>query len=202
MPRQRRVQQHELSDLAQITHEIVSEIGHEYIVKPVSNGSSLGTQYAPHKEALERSLVKLLSLYEQVLVEEYIRGREATVGILGDFRNESLYTLPVVEIVPPGGNPLFSHEDKYNGKTEEIVPGRFSYHEKSKLTDAAMLVHDVIGCKHYSRSDFIVRDGEVYFLEVNTLPGLTEQSLYPKAAAAIGLEYHDLVCHLVETAHR
>jgi D-alanine-D-alanine ligase len=65
-----------------------------------------------------------------------------------------------------------------------------------------MLVHDVIGCKHYSRSDFIVRDGEVYFLEVNTLPGLTEQSLYPKAAAAIGLEYHDLIRHLVETAHR
>jgi D-alanine-D-alanine ligase len=125
MPRHRRVSQQELPNLARITQEIGSEIGHEYIVKPVANGSSLGTRYAPHREALERELVELLSLYDQVMVEEYIRGREATVGVLGDFRNESLYVLPVVEIVPPGGNPLFSHEDKYSGKTEEIVPGAF-----------------------------------------------------------------------------
>jgi D-alanine-D-alanine ligase len=63
-------------------------------------------------------------------------------------------------------------------------------------------VHEVLECRHYSRSDFIVRDGEVYFLEVNTLPGLTDESLFPKAAAAIGLSYTDLVGHLVERACR
>ncbi len=109
--------------------------------------------------------------------------------------------LPVIEIIPPNGTPLFSHEDKYNGKTQEIVPGRFSYHEKSKLSEAAELVHRIIDCKHYSRSDFIVKDGDVYFLEVNTLPGLTAESLFPKAAQAVGLEYNQLIEHLIENAH-
>jgi len=201
MPQHRRITRDELPNLEDITTELIVDLGSDLFVKPVATGSSFGARYIPHADALKSALEELLTQYEQVLVEEYIRGKEATVGILSDFRNQTLYALPVIEIVPPGGSPLFSYEDKYSGRTDEIVPGRFSYHEKSKLSEAAMLVHDVIGCKHYSRSDFIVRNGEVYFLEINALPGLTNESLYPKAAAAVGLSYNDLIKHLVETAH-
>ena len=166
----------------------------------MSGGSSIGARYLGTEAAIFEALDELLEQHDAVMLEEYIRGREATVGVLEGFRGEQLYVLPVVEIVPPGGLPLFSYEDKYNGRTEEIVPGRFSYHEKTKLAEAAAKVHSALGCDHYSRSDFIIRDGEVYFLEINTLPGLTSESLFPKAAAAVGLEFKELIRHLVETS--
>ncbi|MCA9357644.1 D-alanine--D-alanine ligase [Candidatus Kaiserbacteria bacterium] len=200
MPRHRRVTRADLDQLDEELPNIFKEIGTELFVKPLASGSSFGAQYVPTETILRTALEELLQQYETVLVEQFIRGKEATVGVLSNFRNESAYVLPVIEIVPPNGLPLFSHEDKYNGKTDEIVPGRFSYHEKAELTRVAAEVHEIVGCRHYSRSDFIVKDGEVYFLEVNTLPGLTAESLFPKAAAAVGLEYPQLIDHLVKTA--
>lgn len=202
MPKHRRVSQSDLVDLDDLIPLLSAELGTELFIKPVASGSSLGARYVPNEALLRASLEEVLARYESVLVEEYIRGREATVGVLSDFRHESTYVLPTIEVVPPFGEPLFSHEHKYSGRTVEEIPGRFSYREKSELSEIASLVHDVIGCKHYSRSDFIVRDGDIYFLEINTLPGLTSQSLYPKAAAAVGLSYTDLVKHLVENAAR
>lgn len=200
MPKHRRVTINDLDRLDEEMSFIFSEVGAELFVKPVANGSSLGAKYVPNEDVLKATLEELLQVHEQVLVEQFIRGREATVGVLNDFRDQSIYALPVIEIIPPGGVPMFSHEDKYNGKTEEIVPGRFSYHEKAQLSEIASLAHKVIDCRHYSRSDFIIRDGEVYFLEINTLPGLTNQSLFPKAAAAVGLEFDYLIKHLLDTA--
>lgn len=200
MPRHRRVDRSELDRIDEEIPYIFADIGAELFVKPVANGSSFGAKYVPNEQILKEALYELLENYDQVLVEQFIRGKEATVGILNDFRGETYYALPVIEIIPPSGEPMFSHEHKYNGQTQEICPGRFSYEEKSKMAEIASLVHQVIDCDHYSRTDFIVRDGEVYFLEVNTLPGLTDQSLFPKAAAAIGLEFNQLVEHLVETA--
>lgn len=201
MPRHRRYSRTELDRLSEEIPHIFEEIGTELFVKPLANGSSLGAQYIPHEAALTIALTELLKTYEHVLIEEFIRGKEATVGVLDHFRNEPSYVLPVIEIIPPHGNPFFTHENKYNGTTEEICPGRFSYQEKSLLAEAALLAHQVIDCKDYSRSDFIVRNGEVYFLEVNTLPGLTTESLYPKAAAAVGLEFPELISHLVNQVH-
>jgi D-alanine-D-alanine ligase len=196
----RRVDKLSLHNL-QFELDFIEETMHsELFVKPLASGSSIGARYTPDKTALETALRELLTLYDSVMVEEFIRGREATVGVLQDFRGQSLYVLPPIEIVPPGGQPFFSNEVKYNGTTEEICPGRFSYDEKAKLAEAATLAHTALHLDHYSRSDFIVRNGEVYFLEVNTLPGLTSESLLPKAAAAIGLEFNDLVKHLVETS--
>lgn len=200
MPKHRRICRSELDRLDEEIPHIYKEIGSELFVKPLTNGSSLGACYIPNPTVLKETLIDLLATYEQVLVEEFIRGREATVGVMNHFRDQSVYVLPVIEIIPPGGEPMFSHEHKYNGQTEEICPGRFSYHEKAKLSDAAALVHNIIACEHYSRSDFIVRDGDVYFLEVNTLPGMTSESLFPKAAAAVGLDFTSLVNHLIETA--
>lgn len=200
MAKHRRVVRGEIEDVDALAESIVDEIGSELFVKPITGGSSLGARYVPHSTALKNALTELLEENETLMIEEFIRGREATVGVLHGFRNQDLYVLPVVEIVPPNGTPYFSAEVKYNGATEEIVPGRFTYHEKAKLAEAATVVHKALNCDHYSRCDFIVRDGEVYFLEINTLPGLTDQSLFPKAAAAVGLEFNDLVKHLVETS--
>ncbi|MCD5381183.1 MAG: D-alanine--D-alanine ligase [Candidatus Pacebacteria bacterium] len=200
LPRHRLMLREEMNALDSDISTIFSDIGNEVFVKPVASGSSLGARYVPNEETLRVVLKDLFQVYDKVLIEQFIRGREATVGVLDNFREEQFYSLPVVEIVPPGGEPIFSNEIKYSGKAEEIVPGRFSYAEKTELAEVAALVHQVIDCSHYSRSDFIVRDGEIYFLEVNTLPGLTSESLFPKAAAAVGLEFPQLVQHLIETA--
>jgi D-alanine-D-alanine ligase len=200
MPKHRKMNRAEFLENRSDVGDIFSEVGNELFIKPVSSGSSYGATYVPNEAVLTNTLEQLFQKYENILIEEYIRGREATVGVINDFRSEKTYVLPTIEIVPPGGEPLFSHENKYNGRTEEIVPGRFSYHEKSELGRIAATVHEVMGCKQYSRSDFIVREGDVYFLEINTLPGLTGESLFPKAAAAVGLSYPQLVKHLVDSA--
>jgi D-alanine-D-alanine ligase len=200
MPKHRRLNLADFSYIEEEVDDIFNDIGTELFIKPLANGSSIGASYVPNKDAFLKIIEQLPRNSEQYLIEEYIRGKEATVGVLNRFRNEEVYVLPVIEIVPPNSEPMFSNENKYNGKTEEIVPGRFSYHEKAQLAEIAALVHQVIGCDSYSRSDFIIKDGEAYFLEVNTLPGLTPESLFPKAAAAIGLEFNHLVNHLVDNA--
>ena len=200
MPIHRKLRRSDFNDTESELALIFAEIGPELFVKPVASGSSFGAKYIPNEAMLRVALHDIFTEHEQVLIEEYIRGREATVGVLSDFRSEHSYVLPTIEIIPPNGEPFFSHENKYNGKTNEVVPGRFSYREKAELARIAALVHDVIDCRQYSRSDFIVRDSEVYFLEVNTLPGLTKESLFPKAAAAVGLSYNDLIGHLTEQA--
>ena len=200
MAKHRRVTQEATANINAELEAIITELGTELFIKPIGGGSSLGARYIPDRFALQTALTELLPEHGTLMVEEYIRGREATVGVLSQFRGEDLYVLPVIEIVPPGGSPFFSYEVKYNGTTQEIVPGRFSYPEKARLSSAASQIHKALHCDHYSRCDFIVRDGEPYFLEINTLPGLTSESLFPKAAAAVGLEFNELVKHLVETS--
>ncbi len=200
LPKHRTFKAVEMSDLDEQIAQIFLDIGETLIVKPVTGGSSINTHVASDEDSLRSILSDLSQKYEQLLIEECIIGREATVGVLDGFRGEETYVLPVVEIVPPSSEQVWSHESKYNGTTKEIVPGGFSYNEKILLSDAASLVHEILDCQQYSRSDFIIRDGVPYFLEVNTLPGLTDESLFPKAAAAVGLEFPELITYLVETA--
>ncbi|MEK7462075.1 MAG: D-alanine--D-alanine ligase [Patescibacteria group bacterium] len=200
MAKHRKVDRSSRRNLQTEIDYIASTMEGELFVKPLASGSSIGARYVSAHSQLAAVLSELLETYETVMVEEFIRGKEATVGVLENFRNQSIYALPPIEIVPPSGQPFFSNEVKYNGATEEIVPGRFSYAEKVALADAAVRAHKALHCDHYSRSDFIVKNGEVYFLEINTLPGLTDESLLPKAAAAVGLTFEELVRHLVETS--
>jgi D-alanine-D-alanine ligase and related ATP-grasp enzymes len=180
-----------------VVPEINRILGDELFIKPISGGSSIGAKYAGSREVLEKYLLELLQVYHELMVEEFVRGKEATVGVLERFRNEQFYALPVVEIIPPAEDPIFSYENKYNGKTNEICPARFSYQEKSALESIAKQIHSTLRCNHYSRSDFIIAAGEVYFLEINTLPGLTNESLYPKSAEAVGLKFNDLINHII-----
>jgi D-alanine-D-alanine ligase len=184
------------ADIGEATAHVIRTMHQPVIVKPVSLGSSVGISvvggYAPVHQAIS-SLVQ----HGGVLVEEIIRGREATVGVVEDFRGERLYRLPAIEIIPPEKAVFFDKESKYNGQSQEIVPGRFSRIESDELLRQAALMHEVLGLRHYSRSDFIVSPKGIYFLETNTLPGLTSESLLPKALQSVGVSFTDFLSHLV-----
>jgi len=176
----------EVEGLENLTHKIFRTFPHPAIVKPVAGGSSVGTAIAENFHALQWALGRAFEVSPNVLIEEFIKGREATVGVVDNFRGERTYALLPVEIVPPPSSNFFDYDAKYSGQTLERVPGHFTEQEKNILSNAARAVHEGLGLAHYSRSDFIVSPRGIYFLEVNTLPGLTGESLLPKALAAVG----------------
>ena len=191
-----------ITDLHATALNLFRSLPHPAIVKPVADGSSLGTGVAENFHALLWALEQALKHSSKVLVEEFIKGREATVGVLDNFRNERSYTLMPVEIIPPSSSNFFDYEAKYSGQTIERVPGHFSDQEKAILSNAARAVHEGLGLAHYSRSDFIVSPRGIYFLEVNTLPGLTSESLLPKALAAGGTSLPQFLDHVLDLARK
>ncbi|MEX0918214.1 MAG: D-alanine--D-alanine ligase [Candidatus Paceibacterota bacterium] len=188
------------TDIARVAHRIEELYGHECVVKPVNSGSSVDTFITRGGGELTRILGQLLEHRDEVLVEKRIHGREATIGVVERFRDQSLYALPAIEIVVPDEEHFFTYNAKYSGKTDEICPGRFSADEKRQLSDFAAQIHAILGLSQYSRSDFIVADDGMYFLEVNTLPGLTAESLMPKALDAVGCSYSEFIEHLITDA--
>ncbi len=191
----------DIDELISIAANINDSFGPEYIIKPVASGSSFGVEHVHLGQSLSEALAESLHNYDRVLVEEFIRGKEATSAVLENFRDDSLYVFPAVEIIPSRDFQYFTTQAKYDGSTIEICPARFSYGERDTINSVSALVHDILNLSQYSRSDFIIGEKGVYFLEVNTLPGLTPQSLYPKATASVGLELQQLVDHLVNTAN-
>jgi D-alanine-D-alanine ligase len=200
MAKHQELSKNHVTDVIETAKAIASDFGPQYIVKPVSSGSSVGTMFVRDPALLPQALEDAFQSADEVMVEEFIRGREATCGVLEGYRGERIYALPVIEIVPPDEAGFFNAQVKYNGATQEIVPARFTYHEKAQIEEIARFVHDELGLSQYSRSDFILRDGKPYFLEVNTLPGLTAESLFPKAMKAVGGDLKQLIQHLIETA--
>lgn len=173
---------------------------HPVIVKPASTGSSIGIRLAHSFQELKDAIKHAFSHSPKVLVEEFIRGKEATCGVVENMRGEKIYALLPVEIRKSEKN-FFDYESKYSGETEEVCPGNFSKAENKLIQELARKAHDALGLKHYSRSDFMVTPrGRVYILETNSLPGLTEQSLFPKALQATGIKPHEFVEHCIGLA--
>lgn len=135
-----------------------------------------------------------------VLVEERIRGKEATVGVVEGLRGETLYVLPPIEIIIPEEENFFSYDAKYSGESREICPGNFSRVAAEELGRAAKVVHRALGLRHYSRSDFIVAPKGVYYLETNTLPTLIPESSFVRGLSAVGVPLGDFLSHLIATA--
>lgn len=171
-----------------------------WVIKPASGGSSIGITIADNFEELVAGLEKAFDFDSTVIIEEYIKGREVTCGILENFRGEPHYALPVIEIIPPADHIFFDYDVKYNGSTREICPADFNLPVKREIEEIARLAHQALGCESYSRSDMIASPRGIYLLEVNTLPGLTSESLVPKAADAVGLSFPDLLDHLIGLA--
>lgn len=180
--------------------EVFRAVPPPWIVKPADRGSSVGLFLCRNFDDLKRAIAECFKFSDKVLVEEYIRGREATVGVVERFRGKTNYALPPIEIRRPGNQDIWTYADKYNGQTAEICPGAFSSEEKTGLEKLAVLAHQALGLRHYSRSDFILSPRGIYLLETNSLPGLTGESLLPKALAAVGCDYPDFLHHLVQLA--
>lgn len=170
------------------------------VIKPITGGSSVGITIARNFTEFEEGIKKAFEYSHKVLVEEYIVGREATCGVIDNFRNEDQYILLPVEIIPPQENSFFDYDAKYGGKSNEISPGNFTESEKIAIQEATKHVHNELGLRHYSRSDFIVSPKGIYFLEVNTLPGLTEESVFPKSLSAIGSSLPEFLDHVIDLA--
>ena len=170
-----------------------------WIIKPAGRGSSVGVAIAKDVPEIPSALEKAFLYDDEALAEEFIAGREATCGVLENFRGKEYYALPVIEIIPPDGN-FFNYEVKYNGATKEICPAHLDDKISKEIQEMAVRAHSALGLRHYSRSDFIISPKGIYILETNTLPGLTSESLLPKESEAIGLSFPNLLDHLVSLA--
>ena len=166
------------------------------VLKPVRQGSSVGLQFVDRVADWGKALGEALRYDSEVLMEERITGRETTVGILGD------EVLPVVEVRPKQGS--YDYNNKYTpGSTEYFCPALFDAVRTRRIQEAGHAAFKAVGGRDYGRVDVMVReDGEPVVLEVNTLPGMTETSLLPKAAAAAGLCYEELCRRMVDLALR
>jgi D-alanine-D-alanine ligase len=183
-----------------IAREVFRSFPQPWVIKPATSGSSVGITVATSFEQLLGGIMEAFQHSEKVFIEDYLRGREATVGVIEGFRDEDVYALPPIEIIPAPERTFFDYHAKYAGASQEICPGNFTMEEKRELERLAKLVHRELGLRHYSRSDFIINPAGIYFLEVNTLPGLTESSLVPKAVHAVGSSLSEFLDHLVTRA--
>lgn len=165
---------------------IAGEFSLPVIVKPVSGGSSIGVAKAETPQELRAAVDAALKYEDEILVEEFIEGREFSCGIL-DCR-----ALPIVEIIPNEG--FYDYEHKYQaGITKEVCPAELDEGNTKKIQQIALEAHRALGLSVYSRVDFMLgRDGVIYCLEANTLPGMTPTSLIPQEAGAVGISYEEL----------
>ena len=164
------------------------------VVKPAASGSSIGVSIVHRREELSGALIQCLAYGGVCVVEQYIAGREIQVGILED------RALPSIEIIPKTG--FYDYENKYQpGAAEEITPAPIPAEWERRLGEAALAVFHALGLSVYARADFIVtQDGTPWFLEINTLPGMTPTSLLPQEAAAAGMGYGELCERIIEAS--
>lgn len=174
---------------------VARSLGERVVVKPVAQGSSLGVAIVSGDD-VAAAIEGAFAYGPSVLIEEYVRGRELTVGIVEE------RPLPVIEIVPH--RDFFDYTAKYHtGLTDYRVPAPIDAATARDVQDAARAAHRALGCRDCSRADLILTpDGQPVLLEVNTIPGFTNTSLLPKAAAAAGIEFGDLCLRLVGAAQR
>jgi D-alanine-D-alanine ligase len=172
------------------------DIGVPCVVKPACEGSTLGLSIVREEADLPAALDLAFQYGAQVLVEQFLPGIEITGPVLGTKRPE---VLPLIEIVPTGG--FYDYERKYTpGATEEIIPARISKAQDARARELTLAAHHALGCHALSRVDMIVAEDEIYVLEVNTIPGLTDTSLVPRSAEAAGITFPQLVERLLDYA--
>lgn len=187
----------ETSDL-QHPDRILAEVGLPCVVKPVRQGSSIGMSIVRTVEQLPEALRLALRHDNEVMVEAYIKGRELTVGVLG---NQALMPLPLIEIIPNAQYEFFDYEAKYQpGASKEICPAPVDAQVRDKAQQYALTAHRCLQLRGYSRTDMILSGDELYLLETNTIPGMTPTSLLPQAAAEAGIPFAQLLDRLIELA--
>lgn len=177
--------------------DLIDRLGLPLVVKPVREGSSLGMTIARSAEELAAGIDRAMVHGREVMVEQFVDGREVTVGVLG---NDQLEPLPLVEIIPGEGYDFFDYEAKYKpGASTEICPAPVSDEVTRLAQQYGVTAHKALRLRGYSRTDMrLDADNNLYLLETNTIPGMTATSLLPQAAAAHGLAFPDFLKRLVE----
>jgi len=187
-------------EAAAVTERVAADFGYPVIIKPNDSGSTLGLTLVQKPEEIREALQKARQVSKEIIVQRYIFGREFTCGILGNTADHDLILLPPVEIVIK--NKIFDFNDKYFSKeTQELCPAPIEKFATQRIQEQALLAHRTLGCDGMSRSDFRMDGtGQLYFLETNTSPGLTEGSLCPKEAQAAGISMPLLLDRIIDLA--
>jgi D-alanine-D-alanine ligase len=173
-----------------------------WVIKPVDRGSSVGVSIARTEDALRSAIGEVFQRSDHVMVQQYIQGVEVTCAVLHEDPRSEPWPLPPTQIVPKA-KAFFDYFSKYTpGATEEITPPQLPPHVIAQIQAIAVRAHEILDCYGMSRTDMIVQGEQIYVLETNTIPGMTETSLYPQAAKAIGLEFSELLDRLISAALR
>ncbi|HXK40779.1 MAG TPA: D-alanine--D-alanine ligase [Candidatus Paceibacterota bacterium] len=171
------------------------------VVKPCSNGSSVGVKIISDESKLIKAIDETFKLDKKILVEEFIKGREVTCGVLDNFNGQETAALPVTEIAPAKKHKFYDYDAKYkDGHTAFTTPAQIDETTYNKAQEVAVRAHQLLGCRGYSRTDMILRNDNIYVLETNTLPGLTSHSLVPQAAKVSGLTFGQLLDKIIENS--
>lgn len=178
------------------TAAIVKTVGLPCFVKPNKSGSSFGISKVKTEAELPIAIQVAYQEDNEIIIESFLDGTEVSVGVIN--YQGKVIVLPITEIVSE--NDFFDYEAKYNGKSKEITPARISEEMTQKVSEVAKRAYEILKMKGFSRSEFIFVDGEPYMLEMNTIPGLTTESLIPQQAKVAGISLEDLFSNAIELA--
>ncbi len=176
--------------------QIIQRVGLPCFVKPNRSGSSFGISMVKESKDLLPAIEKAYKEDTEIIIESYLKGTEVSVGVI-KYKGETI-VLPITEIVSE--NDFFDYQAKYEGKSQEITPARISEEEKQKVDDVAKRIYTILNMSGFSRSEFILVDGEPFLLEMNTVPGLTAESILPQQAQAAGISLDELFGNAIELA--
>jgi D-alanine-D-alanine ligase len=178
-----------------LKEEIIDRVGLPCFVKPNNGGSSFGTSRVNKAEEMEKALTEAFKEDDEVIIESFLKGTELSCGLLKT-RNEEII-FPITEIV--SSNEFFDYEAKYTeGKAEEIIPARVSDDITRRCRQMASEIYDYLYCRGIVRIDFIVRGNQIYFLELNSIPGMSRESIVPKQIRSMGLKVEDIIEKVIE----
>lgn len=179
-----------VNDINQLPMKIIEELGYPMVVKPNNGGSSIGTFLVNNKEELKDRILEVLQYDNEILIEKYLRGPEYTIPMLNG------EILPIISI--KAKNEFFDYNSKYEDDGAEEIVASLPYELEKKMKQIAEQCWHIFNCKAYVRIDIIVSEGVPYVLELNTLPGMTKNSLFPKSAKGANMKYSELLDKIIE----
>lgn len=177
-----------------LSRKVIGRLGLPLFVKPTDGGSSFGVVKVKREEDFDDAVKEAFSEGKMIIAEKFIPGRELTDAVY--FDGKELVALPVIEIVTD--HEFFDYDAKYNGFSDEICPAPISQELTGKIQDASKKIYQRLGCSGVVRVDYILSGDDLYFLEVNTIPGMTSASLVPKMVRTAGLDITDFLTEIIE----
>lgn len=200
MPKAHALSARQEMDPVEMARQIFTEIGPPYVVKPVASGASIGLRIVPTIQQLPAALAEMFEEYDTLMVEEFMQGARVSVGVIEDFRNESLYALPPSEFILPSGFAIAEFDAHELPDAGHTCPWIAHHDHKQQLMRHAREVHEKLGLSHYSRSDFIARGSRLYLVGVNAFPELHDTSAFRSMLEAVGATLPQFLDHIIISA--